>query len=326
MEILTSFPEIGDYSYVNSIQSGCLKGSWRVVSKKTQEQFALQTIAKSSLNSSEANSRFQSQLYNMKQADNRYIAAFIELIDDPSAFHIITEIPEGKSLKDYVTEKGPMPRELVQDLIGKLIFVQKYLNSKLGVKFCEFNPNTIYVDDSGSLTRYCISLTLPQNDSFLAHFVPPEIFTQNKIASSSDSWSLGMIVYFCITGTLPFDCKTEQEIMKKILNEKISIPPSLPEDISLILSKTLVKNSLMRMGITDMSASEFLSTFVIEDGEMRNERRSSSNSNPQQLSKSKSGQASKSQSDVNKHLVHLSYKANINSVKKGSKKNLGNLG
>ena len=114
--------------------------------------------------------------------------------------------------------------------------------------------------------------------------------------------------------------------MKKILNEKISIPPSLPEDISLILSKTLVKNSLMRMGITDMSASEFLSTFVIEDGEMRNERRSSSNSNPQQLSKSKSGQASKSQSDVNKHLVHLSYKANINSVKKGSKKNLGNLG
>ena len=277
------------------------------------------------INSRETNSRFSSQLLLIKQADNRYISAFIEQIGDKSAVHIITEIPDGVCLRDYIAENGPMTRDKTQDLIGKLLFIQKYLSSKLGLKYCEFNPNTIFIDPDGYLSRFCIPFTKPKNDPYLTLFDPPEIFHLNKPSTNSDSWSIGMIVYLCVTGNLPFDCKTSEEVIKKILNDKITIPPSLPDDTSIILTKTLVKNPLMRMSLIEISASEFLATFTLDTTDQRNERRASANS-VSQPRRSPGTTVTRSQSEVNKHMVHLSYKANISNAKRLQKKTLGNLG
>ena len=329
MEFLTTFPEVGNYSYVSSIQTGCLKGAWRVISKETQENFALQSIAKTSLISSEANARFNAQLFNIKQADNRYVSAFIELIEDSAAFHVITEIPDGISLKDHVIGNGPLSKEKVQELIGKILFIQAYLSTKLGMKYCEFNPYTIFVDESGSLTRYCIPISRSTTDPFLALFDPPEILIQNKVAPSSDMWSIGMIIYFCITGTLPFDCKTTAEVVKQVLNDKITFPSTLDPEIGLLLQKILVKNSFMRMTYQELSASEFLSTFSIEITEQRNERRSSTNAIlPPRMGRShnQSVNLTRSNSEANKHLIHLSYKANISTAKRAPKRSIHNLG
>ena len=94
-----------------------------------------------------------------------------------------------------------------------------------------------------------------------------------------------------------------------------------------MLRKTLVKNSIMRMPIIEIMASEFLSSFSLTQNEEGNKRRKSANSYaPRLLQGIQNRPATKSLIDVSKLPIHISYKAGISSKKNTKKPNSPTLG
>lgn len=50
------------------------------------------------------------------------------------------------------------------------------------------------------------------------YYMAPEIIAKKKYRYKVDIWSLGVLVYYIIDGSYPFDAETKNEIFKKILN------------------------------------------------------------------------------------------------------------
>lgn len=63
-------------------------------------------------------------------------------------------------------------------------------------------------------------ILIPQESLRLAfktpHFCTPEVITHGAVNKETDMWSVGVITYMLLTGTSPFQGKTQQEILTKV--------------------------------------------------------------------------------------------------------------
>ena len=53
-------------------------------------------------------------------------------------------------------------------------------------------------------------------------YIAPEIVESNFTAAS-DIWSLGVVMYICLTGKLPFTGNSTQKIFDNVLNKDLNI-------------------------------------------------------------------------------------------------------
>jgi serine/threonine protein kinase len=76
-------------------------------------------------------------------------------------------------------------------------------------------------------------------------YVAPEILLQKSYDKSVDMWSLGVIIYLMLSGTLPFDNDDDKEIARKTIYDEVQMTQSLWQKVSengkdLVLSKILI--------------------------------------------------------------------------------------
>jgi serine/threonine protein kinase len=77
-------------------------------------------------------------------------------------------------------------------------------------------------------------------------FIAPEIISEEKYTSQVDCWSMGVIIYYCLSGDLPFFHTDEKEKFNMIRQCNWSFSANVWEDISEeakdLISKLLVRN------------------------------------------------------------------------------------
>ena len=180
--------------------------------------------------------------------------------------YLVMEMLHGSDLDRRVRKQGPLPW---QEAVGYVMEVCEALVEAhaLGIVHRDLKPSNLFLVNlpSGNTTVKVLDfgisktsgLDAPLNDghglttteavlgspTFMA---PEQLKSAKYVDARADIWSLGLVLYFLVTGKLAFDADTLGAYLVKILQEE-PIPvrswrPDLPEELAQVIQRAIQKD------------------------------------------------------------------------------------
>lgn len=153
--------------------------------------------------------RFENEARILKHLDHDQIVKLIDFFVEDHRSYLVLEHIEGKSLKQVVEERGPMPDEEVADLTRQMCVILTYLHGLVPpVVHRDFTPDNLILRNDGKLKLVDFNVA-QQTDSTATGtvvgkhaYLPPEQFRGTPVPQS-DLYALGATLHFLLTGSDP---------------------------------------------------------------------------------------------------------------------------
>ena len=206
----------------------------------------------------------QREINILKKLSHPNIIKLHKVLLNERYFYLVMDYVDGDDLFHYVSKKKRLPEIESCKFFHQLISCIEYLNS-LNIVHRDIKPENILLDtQKNNLKLIDFGLSIISNGQLLKTkcgspcFVAPEVI--QKISYNgliSDIWSIGIVLYFMLTGNLPFESNTLKDLYSKIIYGVFSIPSFLSENAISILKKLLNVDPKKRITIAEIKKHPF---------------------------------------------------------------------
>ena len=165
-----------------------------------------------------------------------------EVIATESYIWIVSELCSGGELFDYLAEKNParLDEDETRVLFGQLCLAVHYLHEK-GIVHRDLKLENILLDercrvklgDFGFTREYERGTYLETFCGTTGYASPEMLMGKKYMGPEVDIWSMGIILYCLLTGTLPFDHDNESVMRDMIIQGDFEDPEWLSAGMSL---------------------------------------------------------------------------------------------
>ena len=225
------------YILQNELPSGFLGHTALVKGSVNDNFFICKTAEKSRIGSAENILKFKERLTMIRNISDPHIITYNEIIETDDMIYMIRDFivngPISESLTELPNSDDPFTIYEHWRTVCKSIYNLHSKNIYPNI----IKPNNIFlVNDSIFIT----DLILPPVDiDLMMHtpnpldigFLAPEFFNQGKTGDFSDLWSLGVLLAFMATKSLPFTTKNLFSMLQQINSGRYSLSASLPKFI-----------------------------------------------------------------------------------------------
>lgn len=150
---------------------------------------------------------------------------------------------EGVSLRRHLIE-GRLPTPTALRMFHALTQQLQRVHAR-GRVVGEFGPSDIFIEDDGVRLLYAgrpTGTTQPENRvSGNPTYHAIDIITGGPWAEPADIYTLGLILYECVTGTRPFRCGPTMQHIQSKLDGTFELPPTLPAAVHTLLGAMLAR-------------------------------------------------------------------------------------
>uniref|UniRef100_A0A8D0GLU6 Microtubule affinity regulating kinase 2 n=1 Tax=Sphenodon punctatus TaxID=8508 RepID=A0A8D0GLU6_SPHPU len=184
----------------------------------------------------------------MKVLNHPNIVKLFEVIETEKTLYLVMEYASGGEVFDYLVAHGRMKEKearakfrqvgaiLVSHAILCLPAENLLLDADMNIKIADFGFSNEFTFGN-KLDTFCGS----------PPYAAPELFQGKKYDGPEvDVWSLGVILYTLVSGSLPFDGQNLKELRERVLRGKYRIPFYMSTDCENLLKKFLILNPSKR--------------------------------------------------------------------------------
>uniref|UniRef100_A0A8C2F1D5 non-specific serine/threonine protein kinase n=1 Tax=Cyprinus carpio TaxID=7962 RepID=A0A8C2F1D5_CYPCA len=152
----------------------------------------------------------------------------------------------GGDLAEYLHSKGSLSEDTIRVLLQQLAGAMSVLRSK-GIVHRDLKPQNILLSYStgrkSNPNNICIKLAdfgfarYLQGNTMAATlcgspmYMAPEVIMSQNYDAKADLWSVGTIIYQCLTGKAPFQANSPQEL-RQFYERNRSLSPRIPRETS----------------------------------------------------------------------------------------------
>ena len=180
--------------------------------------------------------------------------------------YIAMELVDGKTLKELVTERGPLPPEVAVGLTEQVLRALGYAHRR-GIVHRDVKPQNVIIDRDGQakvadfgIARAGDTSEMTQAGAIVGtmQYLSPEQAEGHPVDRRADLYSVGIVLYELLTGRVPFEGEAPISIALKQINE-LPVPPGqlrpgLPPALEAVVLRALEKDPARRF----QSAEEFI--------------------------------------------------------------------
>ncbi|KAJ7182737.1 Pkinase-domain-containing protein [Mycena crocata] len=200
------------------------------------------------------------EIHHHRQLHHPHVTQMYEVIATESSIWIVTELCCGGELFDYLVEKGRLSEDETKLIFGQLCLAVAYLHDK-GIVHRDLKLENVLLDERCRVKLGDFGFTREfERGAFMETFcgttgyASPEMLQGRKyLGPEVDVWSLGIILYCLLTGTLPFDDDDENIMRQKIIIGEFEDPEWLSDE-----SRDLIKNILQQDPTKRLPISQIL--------------------------------------------------------------------
>jgi serine/threonine-protein kinase len=198
--------------------------------------------------------RFQREALSASSLSHPNIVEMYDVGEDDGNYYIVMEYIEGKTLKQLIKKRGALTLTEVVDIMLQLTSAVAHAHESY-IIHRDIKPLNILIMEDGrvKITDFGIAMAmngtqLTQTNSVMGsvHYLPPEQANGSGATIKSDIYSLGILMYELLLGSIPFKGDNPVEIALKHLKDDVPSVrkqnSSIPQSIENVIIRATAKN------------------------------------------------------------------------------------
>jgi serine/threonine-protein kinase len=243
----------GRYRIMRKLGSGGMADVYLAEDEELGRRVAIKILNDRHANDDSFVERFRREAKNAAGLSHPNIVSIYDRGEAEGTYYIAMEYLDGRSLKELVVARGPLPIPDAIDAIRQVLAALRFAHRK-GIVHRDIKPHNVMADADGRLkvTDFGIARAgvsqMTEAGSIIgtAQYLSPEQARGAPVDQRSDLYSVGVVLYEMLTGTTPFSGESPVEIAMKHLSDPPRPPsvqrPDIPPDLDMVVLRALAKN------------------------------------------------------------------------------------
>ncbi len=257
MEVLSKTLE-NRYEIMEKIGEGGMSRVYKGLDKKLNRVVAIKVLYEQFAGDPEFLRRFKMEAKAAAKLSHPAIVNVYDEGESQGVHYIIMEYVEGLTLKEIVQRQGRLQpqdaAQLVLQVCDGLVHAHAHKVIHRDIK-----PQNIIITPDGrakvtdfGIARAAANSTITHGRSLLGsvYYSSPEQARGSSASAQSDIYSLGVVFYELVTGTVPFSGESPISVALKHLQEEFVPPreivPDIPGEVEMIIFRSMHKEPHLR--------------------------------------------------------------------------------
>ena len=261
---------LGKYKLVELIGAGGMGRVFRAEHITMNRSVALKIIAKELVTDADAQKRFLNEARAIASLNHPNIVHAYSVDKEGDRYYIVMEFVEGTDLEKTVEKNGAVAQDRVAVFMHQAAGALQHAHER-GMIHCDIKPANLLLNESEQIKILDMGLArfqnsdkgkadsndLNQNVIGTVDYMAPEVAEDSaNVSPQSDIYSLGCVMFFLLTGEIPFPGETIPERILKHQNGEPKNPTEINDAISPRLAEICLKMMARELSERYQSAEE----------------------------------------------------------------------
>jgi len=191
----------------------------------------------------------KSEMEVLRVLHHPFIVKLVRTFRTEKKVHLLMELVAGIELFRALDILGILKKADAQFYCGSTALAMEYLH-KRNIVYRDLKPENIILDKEGyiKVVDFGLAKKLTEGRTYTLlgtpQYMAPEVVLMKGYSCSVDTWGVGVLLFECLCGYLPFEGNSHFDILANVLHSEVSFPKVLKDQDAQALIKGLLEKKV----------------------------------------------------------------------------------